>query len=115
MSRLDPRDEALAARVAELILEQRTPRGPRSLMTSREVAAYLRVDAEFVRDHADELGVLRLGPGKRPRLRFRPETVEAFIVEANAPKAAPARRRRQRRKPGTEDVVELLPVRGDAP
>ena len=48
------------------------------LLTAQEVARRFGVSAEWVRDHRDELGVVRLGDGPRPRLRFDPE----IVVEA---------------------------------
>lgn len=48
------------------------------LLTAQEVARRFGVSAEWVRDHRDELGVVRLGDGPRPRLRFDAE----IVVEA---------------------------------
>jgi len=45
------------------------------LWTARHVAAHYRVDVSFVYQHADELGCVRLGGGKCPRLRFDPQVV----------------------------------------
>jgi hypothetical protein len=111
-SRLDSRDvEAIARRVAELLADQLAePRRPKPLMSAAEVAAFLGIDAEFVRDHADELQALRLGDGPKARLRFRPEAVEEFLVSKPEPKPVPTRRRRRRSSPSN---VKLLPIRGD--
>lgn len=37
------------------------------LVSAAEIARRFAVSAEFVRDHAEELGVVRLGTGARPR------------------------------------------------
>jgi hypothetical protein len=40
------------------------------LWTAGRVAAHYQVTVRFVYQHADELGCIRLGGGRRPRLRF---------------------------------------------
>src|SRR3954447_13086676 len=40
------------------------------LLTARDVAVRFNVERSWVYAHADELGVIRLGLGPRPRLRF---------------------------------------------
>jgi hypothetical protein len=40
------------------------------LVTVAELAAWLRIDRDYVYRYADELGALRLGSGPRARLRF---------------------------------------------
>lgn len=45
------------------------------LWTARRVATHYGVSAGFVYEHADELGCIRLGGGKSPRLRFDPTLV----------------------------------------
>lgn len=82
--------DRLARRVAELLRE--TPlsegRGSRRsadrFLSAAQVAERWQVDREWVYAHADELGVLRLGSGPRPRLRFDPDR----IAERLAPPAA---------------------------
>jgi hypothetical protein len=118
--RLHPADvEAIAVRVSELLVDQLTKtRRPRALLTAAEVAAFLGVDAEYVRDHADELQAVRLGNGPKARMRFRPEAVEEFIASISGgtatPEPTPVRQRR-RRAPTAGNVAELLPIRGAAP
>ena len=46
-----------------------------TLWTARRVAAHYYVAVSFIYQHADELGCVRLGGGKRPRLRFDPRIV----------------------------------------
>jgi hypothetical protein len=58
--------------------------------------------------HAAELGVVRLGHGRRPRLSFDPAIVaQHLLAEAPAMPAAPTARF-DRRDPS----VPLLPIRG---
>jgi len=89
-----------------------------ALLTAAEVAERFGVSAEWVRDHADDLGVVRLGDGPRPRLRFDAETVAAALTsragggESDAaiePAGAVNPRPRRRRGPGTE--LDFAPVR----
>jgi hypothetical protein len=89
-----------------------------ALLTAAEVAERFGVSAEWVRDHADELGVVRLGDGPRPRLRFDAETVAAALTsragraesgEAIEPAGAASRPTRRPRGAGTE--LDFAPVR----
>ena len=45
------------------------------LWSAREIAGYYGVTVNFVYQHADELGCIRLGAGQCPRLRFDPRVV----------------------------------------
>ena len=56
---------ALAREVAAVL-----GRSGDALLTAQQVAARFNVDRSWVYAHADELGVVRLGDGPRPRLRF---------------------------------------------
>lgn len=120
-ARLHPDDltalaEMVAGRVAALLHgEERPP----ALLTAVEVAERYGVSADWVRSNADRLGVVRLGDGARPRLRFPAAAVadalnaspgggRSKVSESPAP---PANRTRRRPTPmGTG--VDLLPVRG---
>lgn len=63
----DPRSlHVLAREVARLLGRAE----PDRLLTAVEVAARFNVDRGWVYAHANELGVIRLGDGPRPRLRF---------------------------------------------
>lgn len=115
--------EPVAQRVAEIHRGEPSVGAP--LMTAADVAQRFGVSAEWVRDHAQELGVIRIGdvgPGRRPRLRFDPRRVEETFAarisreevrrspadEAPAPDRVTARRRRRPTAPS----VQLLPIRG---
>ena len=84
--------EAIALRVAELV----AARPPARLLTVEQVAEMLQVRREWVYEHADELGALRLGGGARGRLRFDAEQVRARLGAATAPSSAAAGRPRAR-------------------
>jgi hypothetical protein len=77
---------AVAREVAKLIGRGDTVDG---LLTAREVAARFNVDRGWVYAHAEELGVIRLGDGPRPRLRFDPAVVAQRVLMRPAPAAVP--------------------------
>jgi len=65
------------------------------LLDAKEVAARFGVTPGWVRENADRLGVIRLGDGPKPRLRFDLETVAAALTpsgrdERSEPAASPA-------------------------
>jgi ABC-type amino acid transport substrate-binding protein len=111
-------------RLADLVVERLRGAGlasprPRSFVDAHAVAAAIGMSVDFVREHADELGVVRQGVGVRPRLRFDLErALSAWDARqagersdaAEVPTAAGAPRRRRRPASGTG--VELLPIRG---
>jgi hypothetical protein len=102
--------EAIARRVAELV----APRPPAPLLTAEQVAAMLQVRAEWVYEHAAELGALRLGSGGRGRLRFDAEQVRERLRGApaaergGAPTPTP---RRRRSRPGATPLLRVGPKR----
>ncbi|MGB7156432.1 MAG: hypothetical protein WBD40_00110 [Tepidisphaeraceae bacterium] len=105
---LSPEDiEAIATRTAEL-LSQRGP-APSQFWSTARVAAWLDVSEEWVRDHARELGAVRVGDGKRGELRFEPGRLRAALDARRLPKlsAAPRRRSGPRRSAAG---VSLLPI-----
>ena len=113
--------ELLADLVAERVLERMGAPSPPAAVSidAAEVARRYGVTAAWVREHADQLGAIRLGDGPRPRLRFDADTVAAAMTSgqadrrpaaSEAPAPTPHRRRRRSRRTGTG--VELLPIRG---
>lgn len=99
--------EAIARRVAELVATRSQRSG--DLLTVSEVAEQLGVSRAWVYENADQLGVIRLGGGTRPRLRFDPEAVRERLAQR------PSDRRRE---PGSArpsrwlDEGDPIPVRG---
>jgi hypothetical protein len=124
--RLDPGSLGeLAHRVADLVNEQLDTTAPAPppvdndgrLLSAAQVATRWGVDRSWVYDHADDLGVRRLGTGVRPRLRFDAAAVAAYLEDAEATPAVGARRAEAaadvRRSPGMgSDCGEGLPIRG---
>jgi hypothetical protein len=77
------------------------------LWTADHVAAHYDVGLRFVYRHADELGCIRLGGGRRPRIRFDPRVVRERwpIVGDTLPQTAPTRRRARRSAGQRRDAV----------
>ena len=100
---LDPATvEAIAHEVADLL--RRDGSGERALLTAGQVAARFGVDRSWVYAHAHELGVVRLGFGRRPRLRFDPAVVaQRLLAQPAAPTATPAA--------SATATAPLLPIR----
>jgi hypothetical protein len=117
--RLDPETvEEVATRVAELLAARfQPPQAPhRRLLSAAEVSEWWGVERSWVYEHARELGAIRLGKGRRPRLRFDSDLVAqriAALAEERRPAPQGRRRggRRSRRIPA--DAADLLPLRSD--
>ena len=90
--------EEIARRVAELVAER--IREPFGLVDTQTVARMLAVSAEWVREHATELGAVRLGDGAKGALRFDVARVRAAVERRRLerPKDRPRRRPGQRRR-----------------
>lgn len=105
--RLHPDDvEAIAGRVADLLLRQAAPVAAR-LVDAATLATILDVERDWVYTHAEELGAVRLG-GPRGRLRF---DLAAVLRNLNAePLSGPQRTV----APGGTNLMqlggELLPI-----
>lgn len=99
--------EAVARRVVELLRDEglAAPAEPR-LLDAAEVAERFGVSAEWVRDHADDLGAVRLGDGPRPRLRFDADAVR----EALSARSGSGRSEAQ----GFGSTAGPRPIRGSA-
>jgi hypothetical protein len=97
---------AIAEQVAQLLRARDAE--PHALLTAGQVAARFNVDRSWVYAHAGELGVVRLGSGSRPRLRFDPAIVAQRLLAA--PPQAPAAA-----GPRTSAALSpstLLPIKG---
>lgn len=76
-----------------------------------EIARRFTVKPQWVRDHADELGAVRVGQGERPRLRFDPALVEQHLKGGSLePPRASRRQPGSRRSKAASSTVALLPV-----
>jgi hypothetical protein len=72
--------DAVAQRVLELVVERQA----RELVDAGELARALGVQREWVYEHSDQLGAIRLGDGPRPRLRFDVGRAVASFRELSA-------------------------------
>lgn len=113
--KLDPRTvDAIALRVVEL-LEKRGLR-KRELVDATELARRFGIERSWVYTHAIELGAVKLGNGKRPRLRFDPEIAARVLREVDGKPVAdlPARSGKRAGQPPRRAAseVQLLPIRG---
>lgn len=85
-----------------------------SLLRTAAVAELLDTSADWVRDHAAELGGIRLGQAKNGELRFERRRVQAYldrqrlsVVDETAEKGRPGRRQGSK-----GDDVELIELPG---
>lgn len=102
---LDPATvEAIAHEVAGLLRDREEPRA-RGLLTAGQVAERFGVDRSWVYAHAHQLGVVRLGFGRRPRLRFDPAVVAQHLL------ATPTQPPATAAATTTAGSVPLLPIR----
>jgi hypothetical protein len=76
--------QAVAREVARLLAVPDRP-----LLTAQEVATRFNVDRGWVYAHADELGVVRIGQGPRPRLRFDAAVVAQQLLGGRGREVAP--------------------------
>ncbi len=106
--------EAIAHRVVEL-LQESSPQ-PNKLLTAAELARHFGVSRAWVYEHANELGVIRLGEGNRGRLRFDMQVAaDAMNARTRTNIAQPPRpptRRTGRRRKQPAPSIPLLPYRG---
>lgn len=115
---LDALAEAVADRVVRLLRED--GEGPR-MLSPAEAGRRLGRSAEWVRDHRDELGVVPLGDGPRPRLGVPAERVAEYVACSTGRRTQePAKRkdkpnRRRRRGAANGQGADYLPIRGVTP
>jgi hypothetical protein len=111
--------EAVAQRVVELL--GGGDRSSDGLVDAAAVARDLGVSRDYVYEHADELGVVRLGDGKKSRLRFNLDEARAALSAArdasgghkSQPREAAARAGSRRRRASAAGTgADLLPIRG---
>lgn len=92
-------DERLGLRLAQIATSEAAVEGARTgdWWSAKQVAAHYGVTPGFVYQHADELGCVRLGGGRRARLRFDPRTVRERWSDLgdSLPPIAPQRRSRE--------------------
>lgn len=98
--------EEIAQRVAELLAYQ--SREPLRLLPTQAVARTLAVSEDWVREHAAELGAIRIGDGAKGTLRFDAARVNAALDGRRLDRPHEGQRRRpgpRRRSLGTVPAV----------
>jgi hypothetical protein len=108
--------EAVALRVVQL-MHSGYAANDRRLVDAATLAGELGVDRSWVYAHRDELGVVRLGSGSKPRLRFDVQVARAALARARNEPAAignagsadpfPREQIRSRRKPAVGRVLAV--------
>jgi hypothetical protein len=105
--------ERLAVRLSGLASTRAEP-----LVDAAEIARLHGKTRSWVYEHAGELGAVRLGSGRRPRLGFSPARVAASLEKVDEPapmklpQTAKPRRARRPRTGRTPSGAELLRVGG---
>ena len=102
--------DAVAKRVVELLEYETTSAKPSGLVDAATAARLLGVSRATVYARADELGAVRVGAGKRARLRFDPARLVANDAGNPTGRLTGARRRRRARRSSRSDS-QLLPIR----
>ena len=114
---LDRLADLLAERLA-VRLRGLTPARAEPLVDAAEIARLHGKTRSWVYEHAGELGAVRLGSGRRPRLGFSPARVAAALEKVDepapikGPQIAKPRRGRRARTDRTPSGAELLRVGG---
>ena len=103
--------ERLAVRLSGLASTRAEP-----LVDAAEIARLHGKTRSWVYEHAGELGAVRLGSGRRPRLGFSPARVAAALEKVDKPATTPLPeppepRRRRERAGRTATGAPLLHVR----
>lgn len=114
--KLDPQAiEAIARRVVEL-LDRRGVSGGAELVDAAELARRLGIKRSWVYTHAIELRAVKLGSGRKPRLRFDPQVASRVLRRiGEGPAADPPARSGERagRPQRAKSQAPLLPIKGD--
>jgi hypothetical protein len=101
--------DAIARRVVQLLPRAGVPH----LLNVPEVAEYVSMSIDWVREHAAELGGVRLGAGSRGELRFEGAKVAAYVEKRRlAAEEQKSARRRPGPKPQPAGEVELVDFPG---
>jgi hypothetical protein len=104
--------EAIADRVAVRLAD--IARDPVRLYDTRAVARMLAVSEDWVRDHAAELGAIRVGDSPRGPLRFDVDRVRTALAQRRLQRTERAPAKRRGRRTTTASGVKLLPLPEEA-
>jgi hypothetical protein len=88
--------EEIARRVAELVDDR--IREPFRLLDTKTVARMLAVSEEWVREHAAELGAVRVGDGPKGALRFDPRRLRVALERRRLERSKDRDRQAQSRR-----------------
>ncbi|HEY6636416.1 MAG TPA: hypothetical protein VIZ61_01925 [Solirubrobacterales bacterium] len=77
-----------------------------TLLGPQELARRLGRSRTWVYDHASELGAIRVGNGRKPRLLFDPDLVRERLARQPGPAESEAKQR-----PTDRNGAPLLPIR----
>lgn len=100
--------EEVARRVARL-LRDAGGESAGGLLTAAQVAGRVGVERSWVYAHAEELGVVRIGIGPRPRVRFDPAVLERCVAGVSRRPAASSSSRRRRSRPASVSLLPIVP------
>src|SRR3954454_4962939 len=100
--------DAIARHVVEMLRAEALI-GDDALLTAAEVAVRYGVSRTWVYENAECLGAIRLGNGKKPRLRFDPKRVCEFFEKSDRRRAGSRNKRSPQRWLAEAD---LIPIRG---
>lgn len=107
----DEQLDRLAERIVELLSLRFPAEGSVQFVDARAIAAEFGISRKWVYEHADALGAIRVGSGRKQRLRFDRAVVrERIATVGSLPDPAAPRRSRQRATTPAGDG--LLPIRG---
>lgn len=117
LARLHPADvEAIADAVAERL--RGATAEDRDLVDVAAIARRFGVSRDYVYDNADRLGVIRIGTGTRPRLRFDPAVVAERLTRCSDSRESEQRQLGRRAKSRAATAVNgqngprFLPISG---
>lgn len=103
--------EAISRRVVELLRPEVPARS--ELVDAAELARRLGIERSWIYSHAIELGVIKLGDGSRPRLRFDPRVAVERIRERSRQDRDATRAPRRSPEPVEgANRPRLLPIKG---
>lgn len=99
--------DLVADRLADRLLPVLAERDTGGLVDAAELARILGVSRSVVYANRERFGVVRVGTGSRPRLRFDPDRARAALDRPTTVDRAEPRRRAR-----SAPAVPLLPIRG---
>jgi nuclear transport factor 2 (NTF2) superfamily protein len=110
----EPSDEQLdrlAERIVELLSLRFAAEASQQLVDAQAIATEFGISRKWVYEYADALGAIRVGNGRKRRLRFDRAVVRERIATVGSLPALAAPRR-SRRRASTPAGRGLLPIRG---